>query len=94
MICCALVVATVATEAIGWRQFRRFLGWRLNAHSLLAASVIVIASMAMTGLAAEHLVRHAHAADEQALLTAPGALPLCRGGSPGGRRTDIASFEE
>lgn len=94
MICCAVGVAAVATGAIGWRQFRRFLEWRLNAQSLLAAPVMAIAIMTMTGLAAEHLLRHAHAADEQALLTDPGALPLCRGGAPIDRVTDIASLEE
>jgi hypothetical protein len=94
MLCCAVGVAAVATGAIGWRQFRRFLHWRLNAQSLLAASVMVIAIITMTGLAAEHFLGHAHAADEQALLTDPGALPLCRGGSLGGRVTDIASIEE
>lgn len=94
MICCAVGVAAVATGAIGWRQFRRFLEWRLNAQSLLAAPVMAIAIMTMTGLPAEHLLRHAHAADEQALLTDPGALPLCRGGAPIDRVTDIASLEE
>jgi hypothetical protein len=93
MICCAVGVAAVATGAIGWRQFRRFLEWRLNAQSLLAASVIAVTIMT-TGLAAEHFLRHAHAADEQALLIDPGDLPLCRGGSSGDRITDIASLEE
>ncbi|HEY1381972.1 MAG TPA: hypothetical protein VGF43_00070 [Dongiaceae bacterium] len=92
MICCAVGAAAVATGAIGWRQFRRFLGQRLNAQSLLAASVTVTAIMMLTGLAAEHVVRHAHAADEQALLTDLGALPLCRCGSPFDRVTDIASL--
>jgi hypothetical protein len=94
MICCAIGVAAVASGAIGWRQFRRFLGRRLNAQSLLAASVMVIAILTMTGLTAEHFLRQAHAADEQALLTDPGALPLCRGEPPGDRVTDIVSIEE
>jgi hypothetical protein len=55
---------------------------------------MAIAIMTMTGLAAGHFLRHAHAADKQALLTDPGALPLCRGGSPADRVTDIASLEE
>jgi hypothetical protein len=93
MICCAVGVTAVATGAIGWRQFRRSLVWRLNTQSLLAASVMAIAIMTIAGLAAEHFLRHAHAA-EQALLTDPGALPLCRGGSPTDRATDIASIEE
>jgi divalent metal cation (Fe/Co/Zn/Cd) transporter len=94
MLCCAVGVAAVATGAIGWQQFRRFLHWRLNAQSLLAASVMMIAIMLLTGLAVEHVFRHAHAADEQALLTDPGDLPLCRAGSPADRATDIASLQE
>ena len=94
MICCAVGAAAIATGAIGWRQFRRFLVWWLNAQSLLAATVMMVAIMTMTGLAAEHFLHHAHAADEQALLTDPGALPLCRGGPPVDRVADIASIEE
>jgi len=55
---------------------------------------MMVAIMLLTGLAAEHVFRHAHAADEQALLTDPGDLPLCRAGSPADRATDIASLQE
>jgi hypothetical protein len=94
MICCAAGAAAIATGAIGWRQFLHFLAWRLNAQSLLAATVMTIAIMTTTALAAEHFHHHAGAAEEQALLTDLGALPLCRGGSPADRVTDIAQIRE
>jgi len=43
----------------------------------------------------EHLGHHAaYAGDAPSLRTDLGALPLCRGGSPADRITDIASIEE
>jgi hypothetical protein len=96
MFCCAIGVAAVATGAIGWRRFKRFLWERLNAQSLLAAVATTAIVLTITGLAVDHFVRHAaHAGQrETAPLTDPGALPLCRGGAPGDRVTDIASVEE
>ena len=94
MICCAAGAVAIATGAIGWRQFRGFLAWRVNAQSLLAATVMTIAIMMATALAAEHFRHHAGAAEEQALLTDLGVLQLCRGGSPADRITDIAQIRE
>jgi len=95
MLCCAMGVAAVATGAIGWRRFRRLFYRRLNAQSLLSAVVAAAVTITIAGLAAEHFWHHAaHAGDEQAFLTDLGALPFCRGGSPAGRVTDIASIEE
>ncbi len=95
MLCCAMGVAAVATGAIGWRRFRRLLCERLNAQSLLAASAATAIVMTITGLAAQHYWHHAaHASGgDTALMSDPGALPLC-GGAPGDRITDIASIEE
>jgi hypothetical protein len=95
MLCCAVGVAAVATGAIGWRRFRRFFHGRLNAQSILAAAVVAL-SITGTALAVEHFSDHAlHASGRDiALLTDPGALPLCRGGAPGDRITDLASIEE
>jgi hypothetical protein len=96
MLCCAMGVAAVATGAIGWRRFRRFLYERLAAQSLLAATAAAAIALSATGLVAEHILRHAHHADadETALLSGPGALPLCRGGATVDRITDLASIEE
>jgi hypothetical protein len=96
MLCCAVGVAAVATGAIGWRRFRRFFYGRLDAQSILAAAVLALSIMTGTALVAEHFSDHAlHASGRDvALLTDPGALPLCRGGAPGDRITDLASIEE
>jgi len=93
MFCCAVGVAAVATGAIGWRRFRRFLHERLAAQSLIAATTVAVTA---TGLVAEHFLRHAtHAeADEMTLFDDPGALPLCRGKAPVDRITDLASIRE
>lgn len=93
MLCCAMGIAAVATGAIGWRRFRRFLSWRLDAQSALAAVVVAMIAITITGLAAGHLRHHAaYAGDGQTLLT--GLVPLCRGGAVADRITDIASTEE
>jgi hypothetical protein len=95
MLCCAVGVAAVAGGAIGWRRFRRFLTWRLNAQSALAAVVVAMVAATATGLAVEHFSHHAvYSGGEQSLLSDLGALPFCRGGSPVGRTTNIASVEE
>lgn len=96
MLCCAMGVAAVATGAIGWRQFRRFLYGRLNAQSILTAAALAMITITATALAVEHFSRHAaYASDsDTALLTDPGALPLCRGSAPADRITDIARNEE
>jgi len=95
MLCCAMGVAAVATGAIGWRRFRGIFFWRLDAQSAMAAVVVAMIAITITGLTMEHLGHHAaYAGDAQSLLTDPGALPLCRGGSPADRITDIASIEE
>jgi|SoiMethySBSTD1v2_1073268.scaffolds.fasta_scaffold02698_16 hypothetical protein len=91
MLCCAMGIAAVATGAIGWRRFRRFLSWRLDAQSALAAVVVAMIAITITGLG--HLRHHAaYAGDGQTLLT--GLAPLCRGGAVADRITDIASTEE
>lgn len=95
MICCAMGALAVATGAIGWRRFRRFLHWRLNAQLVLAPIALALIAITITGLAAEHLRHHtAYAGNEQVLLTDLGAPPLCRGGSPADRISDTASIEE
>jgi hypothetical protein len=95
MLCCAMGVAAVVTGAIGWRRFRRFFYGRLNAQSILAVAVLALSIMTGTTLAVEHFSLHAaHASgSDVALLTDPGALPLCRG-TPADRITDLASIEE
>jgi hypothetical protein len=62
----------------------------------MAASAVVAIALVATGLVAEHFLRHAAhaAADETALLSDPGALPLCRSNAPVDRITDLASIEE
>lgn len=94
MLCCAVGVAAVASGAIGWRRFRRFLYERLAAQSLIAATAAAVIALTATGLIAEHFFRHAHHAGETALLSDPGALPLCRGDAAVDRITDLASIEE
>jgi uncharacterized membrane protein YjjB (DUF3815 family) len=94
MLCCAVGVAAVATGAIGWRRFRRFLYEHLAAQSLIAATAAAAIALTATGLVAEHFLRHAHHADETALLSDPGVLPLCRGDATVDRITDLASIEE
>jgi multisubunit Na+/H+ antiporter MnhG subunit len=95
MICCAMGAVALATGAIGWKRFRRFLHWRLNAQSALTALVVAMITIAIAGLVAEHLRHHAaDAGDEQVSLTDLGALPFCRGGSPADGITDTASIEE
>ena len=91
MLCCAVSIAAVATGAIGWRRFRRFLHERLAAQSLIAATTVAVTA---TGLVAEHFLRHTAHADEMALLNDPGAMPLCRGKAPVDRITDLASIRE
>ena len=96
MLCCAVGVAAVATGAIGWRRFRRFLHERLAAQSFIAARAVIVVALMASGLVAEHFLRHAtHAeADEMTLFDDPGALPLCRGKAPVDRITDLASIRE
>lgn len=96
MLCCAMGVAAVATGAIGWRRFRRFLCGRLNAQSALATAAAAMIALTITGLTVGHFLHHAaYAGDsDTALLSDPGALPLCRGSAPADRITDIASNEE
>ena len=94
MLCCAVGVAAVATGAIGWRRFRRYLGGGLNAQSLLASAAALMIALTITGLTVDHFVHHAaHAGPrDTALLTDPGALPLCSARDD--HTTDIASIEE
>jgi hypothetical protein len=96
MLCCAVGVAAVATGAIGWRRFRRFVCPRLTAQSLIAAGAVLAIALASTGLLAEHFLRHAAHGDagETAFLSDPGALPLCRTSALADRITDLASIEE
>lgn len=96
MLCCAVGVAAVATGAIGWRRFRRFFHGRLNAQSILTTAILALSITTATALAVEHFSHHAaHASgSDMVLLTDPGALPLCRGGTPADRITDLASIKE
>jgi uncharacterized membrane protein YhiD involved in acid resistance len=88
MLCCAIGVAAVATGAIGWKRFRRFLHAPLKAQSLLAAGAAAAVLIAVTALTVEHFSRHAaHASGPDIALG--GAL--CRGTD---RTTDIAFSEE
>ena len=90
MLCCAVGVAAVATGAIGWRRFRRFLHAPLKAQSLLAAGAAAAILITVTVLAADHLWRHAaHASGPDMALG--DSLPLCRSTD---RTTDIALSEE
>ena len=96
MLCCAVGVAAVATGAIGWRRFRRYLGGGLNAQSLLASAAAVMIALTVAGFTLDHFVHHAAQAGQidTAFITDPGALPLCRERAPDDRITDIASIEE
>ena len=90
MLCCAVGVAAVATGAIGWRRFRRFLHAPLKAQSLLAAGAAVAVFTTGTVLATDHLWRHAaHASGPDMTLSDP--LPLCRGTD---RTADTALSED
>lgn len=84
MLCCATGVAAVATGAIGWRRFRRFLHIPLKAQSLLAAGAAAVAAITIGALTVDHFRIHtAHASDD--------LLPFCRGSD---RSTNIASSED
>jgi len=88
MLCCAVGVAAVATGAIGWRRFHRFLHAPLKAQSLLAAGAAAAVLITVTALTAEHFWRHAaHASGPDIALD--GAL--CRSTD---RITNTASIEE
>jgi hypothetical protein len=90
MLCCAMGVAAVATGAIGWRRFRRFLHAPLKAQSLLAAGAAAALLTTVTALTVEHFWRHAaHASGPDMALSDP--LPLCRGTD---RTADIAFSED
>ncbi len=90
MLCCAIGVAAVATGAIGWRRFRRFLHAPLKAQSLLAAGAAAAVLITVTALTVDHFWRHAaHASGPDSALGDP--LPLCRGID---RTTNTASIEE
>jgi hypothetical protein len=87
MLCCAVGVAAVATGAIGWRRFRRFLHAPLKAQSLLAAGAAAVV-ITVAALTIEHFRHHAaHASGPESALD--GAL--CRGTD---RTTNTASIEE
>ena len=78
MLCCAVGVAAVATGAIGWRRFRRFLHAPLKAQSLLAAGAAAAVVITVTALSMEHVWRHpAHASGSDMAFDDP--LPLCSG---------------
>jgi hypothetical protein len=90
MLCCAIGVAAVATGAIGWRRFRRFLPAPLKAQSLLAAGAAAAILVTAAALAVEHFQHHAaHASGPDGALGDP--LPLCRGAD---RTTNTASIED
>jgi hypothetical protein len=86
MLCCAVGVAAVATGAIGWRRFRRFLHVSLKAQSLLAAGTAAAVVVTITALSVEHF-HAAHASGPELAL----GDALCRGGD---RTTNIASNED
>jgi uncharacterized membrane protein YhiD involved in acid resistance len=90
MLCCAVGVAAVATGAIGWRRFRRFLHAPLKAQSLLAAGAAAMVVITITAFSAQHLWQHAAHASGPELATGD-PLPLCRSSD---RPTNIASSEE
>jgi hypothetical protein len=88
MLCCAVGVAAVATGAIGWRRFRRFLHAPLKAQSHLAAGAAALVVITITALSVEHFWRHAaHASGPELAL----GDALCRGGD---RATNITSIED
>jgi hypothetical protein len=88
MLCCAVGVAAVATGAIGWRRFRRFLPGPLGAQSLLTAGAAAAVVITITALSVEHF-RHdaAHASGPEPAFSDA----LCRGSD---RATNIASNED
>jgi uncharacterized membrane protein YhiD involved in acid resistance len=88
MLCCAVGVAAVATGAIGWRRFRRFLHAPLRAQSLLAAGAAAAVVITITALSVEHVRHHAAHASRPELAFGDA---LCRGGD---RMTNIASNED
>jgi uncharacterized membrane protein YhiD involved in acid resistance len=90
MICCALGVAAVATGAIGWKRFRRFLRSSLRAQSLVAAGAAAAVAITITALSVEHFLHHAaHASGPE--MAFGDSLPLCSGSD---RTTTIASNED
>ena len=90
MLCCAVGVAAVATGAIGWRRFRRFLHAPLKAQSLLAAGAAAAVVITVAALTIEHFRHHAaHASGPESALSDP--LLLCRSTD---RTTNIAPSEE
>ena len=90
MLCCAVGVAAVATGAIGWRRFRRFLHAPLKAQSLLAAGAAAATVITVTALSVQYFRHHATHASGPG-FTVSDSLPLCRGTD---RTTDIALKEE
>ena len=90
MLCCAVGVAAVATGAIGWRRFRRFLPGTSRAQSLLATGAAAMVAITVMVLSVEHFRHHAaHASGPDMAFGDP--LPLCRGGD---RTTNIASNKD
>jgi hypothetical protein len=90
MLCCAVGIAAVATGAIGWRRFRRFLPGPLKAQSLLAAGAAAAVVLTISAVSVQHLRHHvAHASDQEPALSDP--LPLCSGTD---RITNTASSKE
>ena len=90
MLCCAVGVAAVATGAIGWRRFQRFLHAPLKAQSLLAAGAAAAILVTVAALTVEHFQHHAaHASGPDSALGDP--LPLCRGTD---RTTDTITSED
>ena len=88
MLCCALGVAAVATGAIGWRRFRRFLPRPHSAQSLLAAGAAAAVVITITVVSVEHFWHHAaHASGPELAL----GDALCRSSD---RTTNIASNED
>lgn len=86
MLCCAVGVAAVATGAIGWRRFRRFLCERPTARSMLSATAVALIVLTAGGVAAAHFFDHtAHAAGGPALPAGP--LPLCTGPAADNEKT-------
>jgi hypothetical protein len=94
MLCCAVGVAAVATKAIGWRRFRRFLCGTLHAQSALTAAAVAMIVVTISGFGMVHIRHHAaHASDSIAAIPTD-ALPLCRGGPVADRSIDTAGNEE
>ena len=90
MLCCAVGVAAIATGAIGWRRFRRFLHGPLKAQSLLAGGAVTVVVITVTALSVEHFRHHAvHASGPDLAFGDP--LPLC---GVSDRTATIASNED